>query len=330
MRVLTLNPDCDPSDLVCRIQFAPDGRAFAALVGQPRFITSLSVWDLAAGREAHNVWTGAGSGLDEYAGPAVSPDLTRVAYHAHQDTASVDYVVVETVGGGPQAEVGGDDEEYGVLGLAFAPDGQTLLAASAGADGPRLVWWDVAVLLRGGPQAATTAEGGSLDLAGEPDALAWSPAGAVVAVGLATGEVVGLDPETGHTAWEFRPKRGRRRREPPPPRRLAFAPDGRRLAVVANGGVTVWAVAPGRFDTPLAELTGPKPLTDVGWSPDGRTLATAGADGAVVFWAADGFAERARFDWRVGPLGAVAFAPDGLTCAAGAARGRVVWWDLDG
>ena len=101
--------------------------------------------------------------------------------------------------------------------------------------------------------------------------------------------------------------------------------EGEVVAAADAGGVPDAAVAAG-----IAALTGPKPLADAGWSPDGRTLATAGADGAVTFWNSDGFAQRARFGWKLGPLSAVAFAPDGLTCAAGAGGGRVVWWDVDG
>ena len=45
-----------------RIQFAPDGGRFAALVGEARFVTTVSIWDIAADRELHKEWTDAGNG----------------------------------------------------------------------------------------------------------------------------------------------------------------------------------------------------------------------------------------------------------------------------
>jgi WD40 repeat protein len=63
---------------------------------------------------------------------------------------------------------------------------------------------------------------------------------------------------------------------------VAFAPDGKRVAVGAGVAVSVWDVATGeevsRFEGQDGVLTG------VAWSPDGARLASASIDGTVVVW----------------------------------------------
>ena len=108
-------------------------------------------------------------------------------------------------------------------------------------------------------------------------------------------------------------------------RRLAFAPDGRALAVVGERLLRLWDLNTGRTLTPGTEK---RAIPAAAFSPDGRTLAAANNDGTVKLFDAATGKERAAFDWRLGRMSALAFAADGMTAAAAGDRGIVVW-DLD-
>ncbi|MET7730445.1 helix-turn-helix domain-containing protein [Streptomyces sp. NPDC005402] len=114
-----------------------------------------------------------------------------------------------------------------------------------------------------------------------------------------------------------------------PVRRVAFAPDGRTLAVVdieADGDqVRLLDTATGRTRRtlkPSAHI-----LSSFAFSPDGRTLATVGGSrGSVTIW--DARTGRLQDSFRVGgEVAALAFSPDARTLAASGARG-VQLWDL--
>jgi hypothetical protein len=88
---------------------------------------------------------------------------------------------------------------------------------------------------------------------------------------------------------------------------LAFAPDGRTLAVSQAGPIRLWEVATGRERYRLEGHHGA--VNGVAFSPDGRTLASAGEDTTVLIWD------------MTGPRPA---APGRLT----AEEGEALWQDL--
>jgi RNA polymerase sigma factor (sigma-70 family) len=94
---------------------------------------------------------------------------------------------------------------------------------------------------------------------------------------------------------------------------LAFAPDGKTLAVVG------WSSTVHRFDVKTGkELTLPEghrwAVHGLAWSPDGRTVLTGG-DRTFRLWDAATGKERFRSPEQDGLVGSVAFSPDGKVLA---------------
>jgi WD40 repeat protein len=294
---------------------------------------------------------------------------------------------------------------YGSFGVAFAPDGATLVSggggdvvkvwnvATAGAQAPAVTHLHRRPFASAPPRVEAAAfspdgrtrasAGDRLRLwavdtdtpvavwpggrTGETRAVAFSPAGGILASGGDDGAV---------RLWSVRTRRplgtpiAARRAAV---RGLAFSPDAKTLASAgADGVVRLWDVATGRpRGAPLSGHAGA--VVAVAFSPDGRTLASAGdsirlwdvatgrprgapitghaatfagtvaalafsADGSVL--ASGGYDATVRL-WRVGTgtaLGAplrgrgvvfaVALSPDGRTVAAGSADATTRLWDV--
>ena len=68
--------------------------------------------------------------------------------------------------------------------------------------------------------------------------------------------------------------------------RLAFRPDGRRLAVACLGDLTVWDFGKRgpAGTTPAASAGHQNHIEDLAWAPSGKWLATGGADGRTIVW----------------------------------------------
>jgi WD40 repeat protein len=116
---------------------------------------------------------------------------------------------------------------------------------------------------------------------------------------------------------------------------LAFAPDGRRVAVAGGDrSVALWDVAdpvrPTRIGAPATDHTGH--VYAVAFSPTGSALASGGQDGSVLFWDVSGSAGprwiRPSLVGGGAPVYAVAFSPDGRSLAAAGAGGSVWRWEV--
>ena len=208
-----------------------------------------------------------------------------------------------------------------VLAVAYSPDGKTLLSAA----GPQ-------VTVRNATSGEKVARFGGAG--GTIRALAFSPDGAVIAVGSGspsgTGELTLWDAATRQKKWALS-------NLPEPVKSLGFTPDGTRIAIGMANVVTTGLDSTTAHDHSIARTVKPERLRlvdvasgtqiasfaqeissilSLAFSPDGKTLVSGTYDGKVVVWDAETGALRASESERyIGPISAVALSPDGAVLA---------------
>jgi WD40 repeat protein len=115
--------------------------------------------------------------------------------------------------------------------------------------------------------------------------------------------------------------------------RVAFSPDGQRLAAYSGADVIVWDAQTGRELVALKGHTGD--VKSITFSPDGSRLATAANDATVRVWDAQNGHELMTLPGRNGGNfssfisdgNSVAFRPDGHRLVAGSTGDTVKIWD---
>ena len=215
----------------------------------------------------------------------------------------------------------GDPANFGVLQVAFSPDGK-LLAAAYG-DGYVRLWNPVTGQAVGAPLPADTGLGGSAF------SVTFSPDGKLLATAGAHGIVRLWNPVTGQAV------------DAPLPADtgpvggvdgVAFSPDGKLLATAgADRTLRLWNPAAHRaVGAPLLASTSPGgSVNGVAFSPDGKLLATADTAGYIRLWnPATQHAVGAPFlaTANGGVIG-VAFSPDGKLLATADTDGTVRLWN---
>ena len=199
-------------------------------------------------------------------------------------------------------------------GLAFSPDGQTLVTSTEGDEGQLTVWH----LPEGMKLRSFKAEQNG---ANPGTAFAVSPDFRLAALGLTGGAVHVVELENGREVWQAKGDGNSLGA-------AAFSPDGK---ILATGGafnvsdIRLWDAATG---ADLGRLTGHTQwISSLLFSPDGKQLFSTSADQTIRTW---DVASRQPLDVMRGHRGEVwrlALLPDGHTLVSGSKDGEVSFWD---
>jgi WD40 repeat protein len=324
---------------------SPDGKSFAvAVYGE---VSAVEIWDLACLTKLRSLPGHKSGGV-----------LTFSADGRMLASGTNDQVVVSDVFSGKviaqlAASMGV------VMGLAFTPEGKTLI--SAGQDG-KVIFWDLAskkvrlqrdarmwmirsmALSRDGKTVAVGTVYNAIrcwdvasgrELSGgpeEPDApintVVFSPDGKLLATGGDNHHIC---------LWEVPSGRPRLRfSSPNSAKSVAFSQDGKLLATVwPNSQITrLWDVATGQITSELKRQG--IGASCVAFSPDGETLVTAHSNlwhsairsTSLNFWLVKGGKHLREYPLQTASVEAVAYAPGGKTLAIATGNGTIHIWDI--
>jgi WD40 repeat protein len=332
---------------------APSGRVLTPRGGHDAPVTSLAFsrdgktvwssdgvavrrWDLGTGKEAVRVEPQiAVERFTPGASPCLlSPDGRWLAW----EFGIGRLLLAEADSGERVAELQGYTDEKGAH-AAFAPDGSAVAAVERTARDGDSDWlvmrvWDLSTWEeRRTIRTPGTKKDGYLSLGRAGNALALSPEGKMLALGLWSG---GGNEPSQTFLWDVAD--GKQIAELPGDAAagpMAFSPDGSLLATVCgDGAVRLWDTANGKE---VRSLGGEKDRVSLAlvFSPDGRTLAVAGyghddKPGSVRLWELASGKVRAEFAGHGSAVLSLAFSPDGRTLATGGADTTVLLWDLTG
>ena len=304
----------DPDGNLHVVSFSPDGRRLAAVGGHiaAHPDREIKVWDAQTGQEVLSL-RGHVGGLRNV---AFSPDGRRLASTGLDQTVKL----WDAATGQEVLTLRGHLDN--VFSLAFSPDGHQL--ASGSTDKTLRIWDATPVEGEPGPGYLTLRghSGAVTDVAFHPtDGRSLASAGT-------DGTVRVWDAWSGKELYAL---------EGSPSsmgQRVAYSPDGRRLAAVSPG------TYPGRMDRPVRvwDTTTSKETHGfrghaagdlcLAFSPDSRHLASAGFDHTVRVWEATTGKEVQAFKDHSWPIHGVAFRPpDGRHLASGCADSTVRVWD---
>ena len=107
---------------------------------------------------------------------------------------------------------------------------------------------------------------------------------------------------------------------------LAFAPNGKVVAIPTEGRIGLWEVATGERRCLLTGSSGA--VACLVFSPDGRWLAAAGNEEIVRLWDVQTGELRRALTGHTEGIRALAFSPDGKRLASGSADQTVILWDV--
>jgi WD40 repeat protein/serine/threonine protein kinase len=211
---------------------------------------------------------------------ALSPDGGRVAAVLTDGAVQIWTVSVGQKTPVPENELLPSQSGLSAPVLRWAPSGRFLAARL----GDVYVW-----------EVATRQLVGRVSFSGQPDPLALSPDGRILAVGTVPKGAQGFRREFGHAGaagafngtvelWDVTSRKRTKAWVASGEwiNGLAFSPDGKVLASVSmDNTAKLWDVPSGRLNANLTSHT--VAVFDAAFSPDGRTLATAGGD-SLKLW----------------------------------------------
>jgi WD40 repeat protein len=274
-------------------------------------------------------------GLHVYA-LAFTPDGKRLAVAAMSEAVQVfDVATRERV-----LRIGqpGRNFDESVRELAVAPDGKTIaFGETVRAPGDNIAY-------DGRARLAELTTGKLLkaaDFDPPTQALAYTPDGKSLAVGLMSGEVHLLDATTLDRRRVFRDPDQDSKTRRRDVAHIAFNPDGSRLAVAflsmrgphqpppdPDTEIHVWDVAAGKLVHRLLSR-GAGGAHSVAFAPRGIVLAAGYSDGKVRLWDAATGKLSATYGDDAPGVRAVAFSPDGRRLVAGGYKPALRVWEVD-
>jgi eukaryotic-like serine/threonine-protein kinase len=195
--------------------------------------------------------------------------------------------------------------------VAFSPDGRTLVTVNPMPDHDSLLVHQ--------PTAGRTRSALALAAGARVHALAYSPDGKLLVVGLGEnggGKVVLVSTEN----WQPRQHMTMSN----PVDAVTFSPNGRYIAAGdEDGTIRVWDVE-GREKCTLRGHG--KRVTDLSYHPAGQLLASSSADGTVKIWHVPSHEEALTLKGHEGRVNGVAFRPDGHVLATVGADKTLRLW----
>jgi WD40 repeat protein len=302
-KLLALRPDKDSWGVATDVAFSPDGRTLAVLAlfcapgdaGAPLLrihLCDAESLDELAVLQPRNV-------AGEISGLTFSPDGKRLAFGTGQGLQLWD------VAG--RKEVASLKVEGGVYRLAFAPDGRTVVVHQYGTPVSLLEVPSGKVVLTTRVVSYSSAD------------LRFTPDGKSLLFAPGEGPVLAIDPTGASPPRELlRVARG-------PRPMVALSPDGKHVAVGAEGVIRIWDLTTGRESPVFDDHREGEGIVAVP-SPDGRRLATLSRTELRVWELRTGQMLR-RIPGK-GFLPGLRWTQDGWQLVVGEAD-TVGWWDVD-
>jgi WD40 repeat protein len=297
------------------VAVSPDGKTLAA----GSSLGSITLWDLETRQPLGVLSTGTDSGGVESL--AFSPD-GRLLAAGSWTTSSImlwDVSTRQSVGEPIQAAVLGN--------VLFSPDGQTLAWLQSEDFEKSIVFWNVETGQMDGEPIQLDLDPNNPDVSFTMTCFAFSPDGAILALGGMDGTVQFLDMETrqpivlegeavtGHITLV---------------KSIAFSPDGQTVVTGSEAGdLLFWNV--GQLQPLSGSLNGHNSTVNaLDFSPDGKTVVSASEDGSLILWDAETFAQLdAPLLGHGSYISDVVFSPDGRFIASGGGDGNVILWNVE-
>jgi WD40 repeat protein len=263
----------------------------------------VKLWDVAAGTQV--------ASLEAHKLPvmcvAFSPDGRLLAAGSNDQTITIWDVATR------QARRTLIGHNSYVISAAFSPDSRRLASGSA--------WGSIRLWDASSGRQMQLLEGQALAV----HAVAFSPDGGTLASGHREGCIKLWDPATGNLLRTLTAGFGTHNS----PRSLAYSADGRRLACMTPGEISIWSVAGAEREHSM-KVGGTQPhVASIVFGPDGKWVASGNGFGVVkLFDAAGGSLLSTLAEKAPGGIEAIAVSPDGKWLAAGGDDYKVRLWRL--